>query len=348
MAGIHPLQTLRRLRKRLEAFSRRAGTKRHGWAAFYYSAVSSEFAREQMSVLAGRCAYESALKAPQGSMAMLRRNVHRIEKGLLMRPRRLPFAVDYIGETVDAYSVSQECQVDEGELSWAGDVLTEYFRVHDGEASIQSAKMRFEATSKRVETDRPALIPYTRDLSGPPPVEFDSLMQLARQRRSVRWFRQEPVPRSEIDRAITLGCQAPSACNRQPFHFRVFDDRDMIARIAEIPYGMAGYEHNVPVLVVVLGQQRNFFHERDRHLIYIDSSLAVMGFILALETLGLSSCCINWPDIPASERRLAEVLQLSPDERAVMLIAVGYPDVSGLVACSAKKSIQNLRRYNFE
>lgn len=342
------MHALRKLRRRLEALSRTAGTKKHRWAAFYYSAVSTEFTREQMSVLAGRCAYESALKAPQGSMAMLRRNVHRIEKGLLMRPRRLPFAVDYIGETVEAYSVSQECQVDAGELSWAGDVLTEYFRVHDSEASVQAAKTRFEATSRPAESDRPALIPYARDLSGPPPVEFDALMQLARQRRSVRWFRQEPVPRSEIDRALALGCQAPSACNRQPFHFRVFDDRDMIARIAEIPYGMTGYEHNVPVLIVVLGQQRNFFHERDRHLIYIDASLAVMGFILALETLGLSSCCINWPDIPVNERRLAETLRLSPDERAVMLIAVGYPDAAGMVACSAKKSIQTLRRYNFE
>ena len=36
---------------------------------------------------------------------------------------------------------------------------------------------------------------------------------------------------------------------------------------------------------------------------------------LALETLGLASCCVNWPDIENKEVRMAELLDLDPDER---------------------------------
>jgi len=156
------------------------------------------------------------------------------------------------------------------------------------------------------------------------------------------------VERSKIDAALEVASQSPSACNRQPFLFRIFDDPHLTQQLIQIPYGLHGYGHNVPVLAVVVGQQRHFFDARDRHLIYIDSSLAVMAFLYALESQGLSACCVNWPEIEAHDLALTRLLNLAPDERPIMLIALGYPDPEGLVACSSKKSLESLRRYNFE
>ena len=96
---------------------------------------------------------------------------------------------------------------------------------------------------------------------------------------------------------------------------------------------------------MIVGRQRAYFSERDRHLIYIDGALAAMSFVLALETLGLSSCCINWADIEAQERKMARLLQLEPDERVIMLVAIGYPDPEERVPYSAKKMLHTLRRY---
>src|SRR5690606_16318467 len=110
-----------------------------------------------------------------------------------------------------------------------------------------------------------------------------------------------PVARELIDRAIEVGIQAPSACNRQPFRFLILDEPELVARVAKIPMGTAGYAENIPALLVAIGQLRAFHSERDRHLIYIDTALALMGVQLALETLGLSSCSINWPAIPEKE-----------------------------------------------
>ncbi|OFX17548.1 MAG: hypothetical protein A2Z18_05620 [Armatimonadetes bacterium RBG_16_58_9] len=81
-------------------------------------------------------------------------------------------------------------------------------------------------------------------------------------------------------------------------------------------------------------------------MIYIDAALASMSLVHALETLGLGTCCINWPEIESQERELASLLNLQPEERGILLICVGYPDPDGTVARSTKKGLDLLRRYN--
>lgn len=355
MASIFPLRTLptrlwRRLAMPLGRYTGPAGGKSRAWATIHYSAVSPVFQREQRAILAGHEAYRESLDAPKGTLARLRRNVHRLEKGILMRPRRIPFALDYIGDTVAAFETAAGAPggtVDSAELAWANDVLMEYFAIHAEVASVDEPRRRFEAARFDASDPSPR-VPYRRDLDSPVPVSLDDLRRLAKRRRSVRWFLPREVERERIDRALEVGAQAPSACNRQPFRFQIFDDPDLVRQAIDLPMGLVGYGHQVPVVAVVVGQQRHFFDERDRHLIYVDASLAVMGFILALETQGLASCCVNWPDIEEREARMAEFLHLDPDERPVMLIAIGYPDPEGLVANSTKKSLSQLRSYNFE
>jgi nitroreductase len=285
--------------------------------------------------------------------SLLRRNTHRLEKGLIMRPRREVFALDYIEETVKAYEAALAAYAaGDGpppeELQWAGDVLREYFAVTASHPKIDPLRKRFQTLPPAPKVCLEPLVPYRRDLSAPPPVRYEDLVALARRRRSVRWFLPKPVPRELIDKALEVAAQSPSACNRQPFVFRIFDEPELVRHVASIPYGVIGYEHQIPVIVVVVGQLRNFFDARDRHLIHIDGALAAMSFVLALETLGLSSCCINWPDLPDREKKMAELLHLEADERPVMLIALGWPDPEGLVPRSVKKPLRLLRQYNFE
>ena len=82
--------------------------------------------------------------------------------------------------------------------------------------------------------------------------------------------------------------------------------------------------------------------ERDRHLIYIDGSLAAMQLMLAFETLGLSTCSINWPDVEAAEQKLEKLLDLKPYERPIMLLSVGYAQDKGGIPYSQKKDAQVL------
>ena len=102
--------------------------------------------------------------------------------------------------------------------------------------------------------------------------------------------------------------------------------------------GTKGFSQNVPCTIVVSADLACYPTERDRHLIYIDSALASMQLMLALETLGLSSCPINWPDIEPLERKMSKYLNLPLSIRPVMLMAVGYALEDGKIPFSQKKS----------
>jgi nitroreductase len=120
----------------------------------------------------------------------------------------------------------------------------------------------------------------------------------------------------------------------------------MVKIVAGLPFGAEGYAHQIPTVVVVVGKLESYFSPRDRHAIYVDSSLSAMSFIFALETLGLSSSVINWPDFEPLEAKMQKTLGLDVSERVVMLIAVGYADPNGGIPYSQKKSLDVLRTYN--
>ncbi len=347
------LLSIKFIRKTYNAFSlflARIGGLNRVTSVFYHWIGFLSFSREQYAVLTGRKSYYRNLDRRRKSRSELRRNTHRLEKGLLMRPRRKVFAKDYIEETIEFYekAITQYKKnkegVDQTELAWAQNVLNEYFAVvSNDDDKINKLRERFHAVDfEPGEVDKK---PYKR---GNPKssIKYEDLLELSHQRRSVRWFKQKPVPRDLIDKALLVAEQSPSACNRLPYEFRIFDQPELVKKVSSIPFGSAGYRDNIPTIIVVVGKLENYFSPRDRHLVYVDSALAVMPFMYALETLGLASSSINWPDFEPLEAKMQKTLGLSPDERPIMLIAVGYADPEGMVAYSQKKSLEVLRTYN--
>ena len=312
-------------------------------AALYYACFNPSFAREQQAVLAGRCAYWSALANPAHSSVMLRRNIHRLEKGMIMQPRRERFAEGYITETVARFAQCRAANsLNAGEQQWAEHVLTHYFAMVSSSPVIAAARQEFESAIGTQDQQPISSIPYSHQQIPRAEIGYDQFYQLCIQRRSVRWFEDKPVPREALRRAIAAATLAPSACNRQPFEFYVFDQPEQARQIGQIPMGTAGFSHNFQCVVVVVGDLAAYPHERDRHVIYIDGSLASMQLMLALETLGLSSCVINWPDIEALERQMAQALGLTLQQRPIMVLSVGYATADGLIPYSQKKTAQEL------
>ena len=312
-------------------------------AALYYCCFSRSFGREQQAVLSGRRAYWQALASPANSSVMLRRNIHRLEKGMIMRPRRERFAEGYIAETVERFvQCIQGHSLNAGERQWAQQVLGEYFSIVGASPVIDGARARFMDAVAGEEATENTSVPYPHQQIQRAEIGYEQFYQLCQQRRSVRWFEDKPVPRELLNQAIAAASLAPSACNRQPFEFYLFDQPEQARQLAAIPMGTAGFSHNFQCAVVVVGDLAAYPYERDRHVIYIDGSLAAMQFMLALETLGLSSCVINWPDIEGLELKMAKALNLSVQQRPIMVISVGYADAEGLIPYSQKKTAQEL------
>lgn len=326
----------------------------HRLLSIPYSILTfATFNREQFAVLRGRRDYYRNLSRSRRSHTELRRNVHRLEKGISMQPRRAVFALDYLTETIEYYEHAVAHRndahngTDTSELTWAHNVLADYLSIVDNtNPVVADAAARFHATRSSFHPDELLHKPFRRADGAISTVRYEDLLDLAMQRRSVRWFKQEMVPRELIDKALLVGRQGPTACNRLPYEFRIFDDPELVKKIAGIPFGSAGYSHQIPAVAVVVGRLNHYFSPRDRHAIYVDSSLAAMGFMFALETLGLSSSVINWPDFEPLEAKMQKALGLDYDERVVMLIAIGYADPDGLIPYSQKKPLEILRRYN--
>lgn len=304
--------------------------------------------RERRYVRRGIRAYARSVGSGTDSY-LLRRNVHRIEKGLTMRPVRNQFATNYIRETVDAFHVgvtSGLLSPHHPEFDWMHSVLSSYFDVTAASThpAIVRSRGKFGDAVAGIDPGSPESGPHPA-ITPVPTVKIDDLEALAAGRRSVRWFTSEPVSRDLVDRAVAIGAESPTACNRQPYRFEIFDDPVSTAKVAAIPMGTDGYEHQIPGLIVIVGNLAAFFDQRDRHLIYIDGCLAAMGLVYALEAQGVNSCCINWPDLPDREADMRRLLGLKPYERVVMLIAYGYADPDALVPFSAKRLVDEIRRY---
>jgi nitroreductase len=307
---------------------------------------------EREATDAGIAAFAASRARPVRSVPLLRRNVHRLEKGLSMPDRRAVFAEKYITETVEVFArLAASAEAEPGELRWARDVLTQYFEVVTPvPGPVADALAAFRA----IPADPAgvgASVPYPeRDLAprvaqfGAPLPDATSFHALCTARRSQRWFADRPVAPEVLETAMAAALQAPSACNRQPFTFHAAVRRDLIRQIAALPLGTEGFGDDLPVLVAVIGNLGNYAEPRDRHLIFIDSGLAAMQFMLSITAQGLGSVPINWPDIPDNHAALRGLLGLAAHEVPVMLIGVGHPHPDRMIPFSAKRPVADMLR----
>lgn len=312
----------------------------------YYLVFSREFGREQQAILAGRWGYRSNLKSASNS-ALLRRNIHRMEKGLCMQSRRNIFALEYVFETVNCYRemMNNNCDMHRELLEWASSVLRMYFLIVKPVGVIAQAEKSFLNVETKYGAIENNKVPYPRSKSVCSHIEYLDFYNLCMQRRSVRWYQDKIVPKEMLSKAVEVAVLAPSACNRQPFDFFIINDPKQAREIATIPMGTAGFVDNIQCLVVIVGKLDSFFAARDRHIIYLDGALAAMQFMLSLETLGLSSCPINWPDVEALEIKMSAALKLSHMERPVLLLSVGFAQNEGMIPYSQKRSIVDIVKW---
>lgn len=298
--------------------------------------------REATSVVWGR--HDSRRGEARATLTGVRRDVHRIEKGLVMRPRRVPFGKDYVPGLVDAVGELRSTDaIPDADFSWAKDVLGAYFEATSEVTDdwLVSARRQYSAMAK--SGDVPVLIPSPRSMSVRSSVTFRDLEDLAMQRRSVRWFEQSAVDPSAVDQALRIASQAPSACNRQNIRFHLVYGVVETSKVLGTVGGTRGFGDQVPAVAVLIGRLAGYRYGFDRHAIFIDGGLASMGFLLGLETLGLSSCCINWPDVGSRYAAIKKLIPLQKDEQILMLIAIGKADPDGMIPSSHKRALSELR-----
>ncbi len=311
-------------------------------ARIYYGIINRSFAKENRTVLRGKILYWQKYRKNELNKHEMRRNIHRLEKGLIIPERKETFGQSYIMKTVRTYINNiNNPEYDKPSLKWAHDILTLYFQKVKHKGIIKEAYNLFEKTER--ENSPLSHIPYKRTDKKLNTQSYDEFLNLCTQRASTRIFQQKDVPNKLIEEAFQAAIHSPSACNRQPYEFWIFKKQKDIDRFIKLPGGISGFEKGIPVLAFLIGDLSAFFDERDRHLIYIDGGIVTMRLILALESLGLASCVLNLPDI--KEKDIDKELSLPKHKSSILALIFGYPEENSLYPYSQKKAVSTIVKY---
>lgn len=171
----------------------------------------------------------------------------------------------------------------------------------------------------------------------------------AERRRSVRVFSSDPIPMEVVDQCIRAAGTAPSGAHKQPWTFAVVTDPDIKRRIREAaeeeerenyggrmneewledlrPFGTNAekpFLEVAPALIVVFRHSWEDRGEGDRgQNYYTQESVGIASGILlaALNAAGLATLTHT----PSPMGFLGEVLGRPKNEKAFLLIPIGYP-----------------------
>jgi nitroreductase len=189
------------------------------------------------------------------------------------------------------------------------------------------------------------------------------LFDAIRERKSIRRFKQTPVPDDDIKKIIEAGRWAPSANNTQPWSFLAIKDRAVLRQMAEAVRTMidrmmpfAESEKQAQRLAAYKGNYYTFFEHAPAVIAVFlkgydagtDLLLARMGYsaadikklrplpglqsvaaavqnmLLAIHALGYGSCWMTGPLV--AQEAFEPLLGYGKGKSIVALLPVGVPD----------------------
>lgn len=101
-----------------------------------------------------------------------------------------------------------------------------------------------------------------------------TILAVMRERRTVRRYRNDPVPKEDIDEILGAGASAPTAGNRQPWRFLVIDDPRLISSMREHAHA------HLLGLMKKYGGKENYESEEEEEL-KARAAMRVAGFFSA-------------------------------------------------------------------
>lgn len=150
-------------------------------------------------------------------------------------------------------------------------------------------------------------------------------------RKSVRWYKDQPVEMEKLEKILAFGNKAPIA---GAIHLSVIQNKDLLQKINDTAAGVMrnsdneflksristpGYEplYGAPVLVLVSGPKGGRGN-------LANAACAVMNMIMAATGLGLGSCYVMSPIMAMKQGPFEKEAGLPEDYEAVVGLLLGY------------------------
>lgn len=153
-----------------------------------------------------------------------------------------------------------------------------------------------------------------------------NILDIIKNRRSVREFKDLEIPESAIDVLIEALRWAPSAGNLESrkFYF-VFNEaiRNKLGQ-AGLRRDFVSFIARAPLVVVACADLRiaSRYGERGTHLYCIqDTAASIQNLLLAAHDLGLGTCWVG----AFNEEKVKGILDMPNNLKPVVIVPVGYP-----------------------
>jgi nitroreductase len=139
-------------------------------------------------------------------------------------------------------------------------------------------------------------------------------------------FSKTAVPRSDLEKIVQAGIQAPSACNEQVVSFVMIDDQQLLGQIAAIidkPFCATAR-----AMIACVIDQRPVYNGLS--FAAEDCAAAVENMLLAITALGYAAV---WLDgvlrVENRAARVAELIGVPPDKIVRIILPIGVPSTPG-------------------
>lgn len=143
------------------------------------------------------------------------------------------------------------------------------------------------------------------------------LFEAIYKRRSIRKYKNEPIKKELLEKAIDAGRWAPSARAEYPWKFIVLTDRKRIDDLQEIVGSNGAFLKQATAAIIVICKDTRYYLE--------DGCAATQNILLALYGLGLGACWIAGDKKPY-DKKVIEFISAPDNYKLVSIISAGVPD----------------------
>ena len=151
-------------------------------------------------------------------------------------------------------------------------------------------------------------------------------MQTMINRRSIRKYKDEPIPKEKLDKILRAGLLAPTSQNKKPCEFYIIKDRDTLEKLSKAKKFAAGMLAGCDCAIAV-------FADSKKADVWIeDCSIALAYMNLMATDLGIGSC---WCQMRLrssvlgkdAEENVKKIMHITnPQMRIVGILALGMAD----------------------
>lgn len=158
-----------------------------------------------------------------------------------------------------------------------------------------------------------------------------NVYQCIRARLTIRSFKPDPIPAAAVRRMLRAARWAPSARNRQPWHFIVIRSPQTLQRIGEIASSGA-FIADAPLAIAVVmnpGGRPEF-----------DAGRALQQMELTAWDEGIGGCVAG---VRGDENaQVKQLLNIPDDQELITVMAFGYPDHQAAAATKLRKPLPEI------